>query len=321
MKKRVLRVLLVMFLMLMLLFLASCNGRPAAGEDPQDTLTAVKLVQTGTEGVDINIVQDNPPSLIYDQNELVAIVEVNNKGNYDLQPQQCFVQITGYDQNIIVGDDFSRQKTCADGPLLEGKNLYNTRGGQSILEFRAPYIELPLGIPEYSPPLNFLTCYQYLTRASPQVCLDPLYNQITPEQVGCNFRRSISMGGGQGGPVGVSYLGVNMVGSKAIFEINIQNYGSGTVLSPYSNLRQCGQAALSYADKDKVEYSVELTGAHSIDCKPRDRVVRMINNQGKIVCTANIYETTAFETPLLIDLNYNYIESDKRNIKILDTPE
>src|SRR3989344_8771522 len=126
MKKSVSMLLLVI---LIALFLVSCKPKPGAGDSPRDTAAALQQVKTGTQGVEIKLLQDSPPSLLYDQNELIALVEVKNRGNYDLRAQECFVQIGGFGSNIISGG-FSSPRSCAEGlGTLEGKNLYNTAGG------------------------------------------------------------------------------------------------------------------------------------------------------------------------------------------------
>lgn len=250
----------------------------------------------------------------------MTIVEVKNKGNHDLTQQDCFVQITGFDPNIIRGG-FNIPRSCAENVnILEGKNVYNVEGSSNQLEFRAPTVNLPSGVFEYNPVLNFVTCYNYHTTASPSVCVDPLFYQVTSQQKTC-LPHNVGTGGGQGAPVGISYVGVNMVGSKAIFELNVVNYGTGRVLSPYAGIQNCGEASVSYTDLDKVGYKVQLSGGSLIDCKPRDGFVRLVNNQGKIVCQFSIPGASAYETPLLVDLDYSYIQSYQKPVKIIKTPE
>ncbi|MBI2125251.1 hypothetical protein HYU08_01715 [Candidatus Woesearchaeota archaeon] len=316
MKKSVSMLLLVI---LIALFLVSCKPKPGAGDSPRDTAAALQQVKTGTQGVEIKLLQDSPPSLLYDQNELIALVEVKNRGNYDLKAQECFIQIGGFDPNIISGG-FSSPRSCAESlGVLEGKNLYNTEGSTNLLEFEST-INLPAGVPDYSPTLNFLSCYRYHTIANPSVCVDPLFYQVSAEQKTCR-PTDVGMAGGQGAPVGVTYVGVDMVGGKAIFEINVQNLGGGRVLSPFANIQNCGQASLEYRDLDQVGYNVEMTGGGKINCKPNDGFVRLVNNQGKIICSFNIPGAAAFETLLLVDLDYGYIESQQKSIKIIKTPQ
>jgi hypothetical protein len=322
MKKGVNKVLILACLSLMLIFLVSCGGRIQAGEEPRDTAAVLQAVQTGTQGVELEILQNAPPPLIYDQNELIALVEVHNRGNDDLTIQDCFVQITGFDPNIIKGWPINGLSCAANlGGDLEGKNVYNTQGGINQLEFKSSNIGLPAGVFEYNPTLNFVTCYKYQTIANPSVCVDPLFYQVTHEQKSCT-PQNVAMGGGQGAPVGVSYVGVDMVGNRAIFEINVMNFGTGQVLSPNADIRNCGHSSLDYDDLDKVRYTAQLSGgSSSMDCKPRDSFVRLNNGQGKIVCSATIPGTSAYETPLMIDFDYGYVQSVQKPIKIVKTPE
>ncbi|HLD40476.1 MAG TPA: hypothetical protein VJB13_05040 [Candidatus Nanoarchaeia archaeon] len=318
MKKSVGKLLLVLFIAL---FLISCKPRASAGETPLDTAAALQQVKTGTQGVELRLVQDSPPFILYDQSDLIALVEVNNKGSHDLKAQDCFVQVTGFDRNIISGSFFG-PRSCAEGAgVLDGKNLYNTLGGSNILEFQSS-INLPAGVPDYNPTLNFLSCYHYHTIANPSVCVDPLFYQVSAQQKTCR-PMDVPMGGGQGGPVGVTYVGVDMIGSRAIFEINIKNLGTplGRVLSPFASLQNCGQSSLGYQDLDKVQFNVEMTGGGKVNCKPQDGFVRLSNGQGKIICTFDIPGASAFETPLLIDLDYSYAQSIQKSVRIIRTPQ
>jgi hypothetical protein len=321
MKKSVNKTVVITILLISMILLTACGNKVPGGENPRDTAAAIAAVQTGTQGIELSFLQNTPPPLIYDQNELVALVEVHNKGNYDLTAQQCFVQVTGFDQNIIKGG-LQTPRSCAEnaGGLFEGKNLYNVQGSTNFLEFKSPSVTLPAKVFEYSPTLNFVVCYNYHTFANPAVCVDPLFYQVTHEQKSCT-PRNVGMGGGQGAPVGLSYVNVDMVGNKAIFEINVVNSGSGRVLSPYADIRTCGQASLKYDDLDKVAYTVQLSGGNLIDCKPRDGFVRLSNNNGKIVCSFNIPGSSAFETPLMVDLDYGYVQSYQKAIKIISTPQ
>lgn len=312
----------ILCLVLVFILLVGCRGRVPQGEQPLETEAALRLVQTGTQGVELKVLPNYPPPLVYDKNELVALVEVQNKGNHDLEAGNCFVQVTGFDPNIILGG-FNVPRSCAENvATLEGKNVYNVQGGVNQLEFRSTSIQLPPGVYEYDPKFVLLkACYFYHTKASPSVCVDPLFYQVTAEQKACDFRRSVLTGGGQGAPVGVSYVGVQMAGGKAVFEINVVNLDNGRVLSPDVDVQNC-DSGLDYGSLDKIRYTVQLANAGTVgDCRPKDGYVRLTNNQGKIVCTFNLPNTGAYETPLLIDLDYGYVKSIQQPLKIIRTPE
>jgi len=303
-----------------LFLLVSCQRVPG-GERPQDTAAALQQVKSGTNGVKLSLVPNYPLPTVYDQNELIAILEVKNLGNYNLEPQQCFVQVTGFDPNILRGG-LDLLRSCAENiGTLEGKTVYNLEGGFNQLEFKASNIALPHGIFDYQPNLNFLVCYNYQITASPQVCIDPLLFQTASLQKACNYQKGVAVGSGQGGPVGVSRVGAEMTGNRAIFDITISNLGTGKVLSPFSDLQGCGDAtSISRQDLDKVAYSVQLADGVGT-CNPRDGIVRLSNGRGKILCSFDVPGTTAYETPLLINLNYNYLDSISKQVRIIKTPQ
>ncbi len=318
MKKSVRQPLLVSSLVIIIIILTSCVPRPAAGGTPRDTAAIAQQVQSGSEGLFMQLVQNSPPPVIYDQTELIAVVDVRNRGNYPLQSHECFIQAVGFDPNIIRGG-FNQPRDCTEnlgGTELEGKNLYNTEGGFNQIEFRSSDVSLPEGVFEYNPTLDFKACYHYKTKANPQVCVDPLFYQVTRDQKTCQVR-DIGMGGGQGGPVGVTHVGVDMIGNKAIFEITVQNLGTGSVISPTTDILACNP---DYRDLDRVEYNVELSGSTPVNCKPADGIVRLSNKMGKIVCTFEIGSTSAYETPLKVELDYNYLQSLRQPLRIVKTP-
>jgi len=312
MKKRV----LILAVIILTSLLVSCQYKPEAGERPIETEAALRMVQTGTQGLQLRFLPEYPPHSLYDTTEFVAIAEVWNKGNYDLEPGTCFVELIGYDPNIIKGV-FARQ-SCILGSSLDGKKTYNLEGSFNQIEFKSSNIFLPQGVFDYEPNLNLVACYHYQTAANPLVCVENTLYTVTSEQKSC-FIRDVSTPGGQGAPVGISYVGVDMAGNKAIFEINVVNYGGGRVLSPQSSLANC-PSTLEYYDFDKVGYTVELSGGSLIDCKPMDGLVRLSNNQGKVVCSFDIGNAPAYETPLMIRLDYNYMQSLLQPVKIIKTP-
>ncbi len=309
------RLVLVVILILSVAFITSCTGEGGPGTDTRDVSAALKQAQSGTQGVKATFVSGYPPQRIYDINNFLALIELENKGNFDLFGGDCFLKLTGFDPNIVRGIDFVQ--TCGD---LPGKNVYNLDGGFTQIEYESSNIDLPFGSIEYSPKLNLALCYEYQTRASPNVCVDSdLYN-LAENQKACRVR-DVSLGGGQGAPVSVSYVGVDMAQDVAVFEITVRNVGGGQVLSPYTPLSSCGEAFFDYNDINKVAYTVQMTGGSLIECSPRDGMIRLNDaNTGKIVCKFRVNGASAFETPLSITLDYNYVDSIQRNVQIIQTP-
>src|SRR3989338_10685118 len=135
----------ILLLLLLTLIVSACSGIKG-GDGPRDTAALIREVQSGTQGVEVSILPNFPPDQIYDQSELTTIVEIKNKNNHDLQPQECFLQVTGFDPQIISGD-INAPRSCADGVgTLEGKNIYNTQGGFNQIEFSSTNTRLPTDV-------------------------------------------------------------------------------------------------------------------------------------------------------------------------------
>lgn len=302
---------LIVGFFLLVLILVGC--RPQPPEEPGEVAAVTRFVRSGTFGMDMRFVQNLPPPQIYDTADLVALLELRNLGSYDLGGNKCYIQFGGFDPAIVRG--VNARQLCGD---LPGKNVYNIEGGFGTLEFRSSSMLLPRDVDRYKPTMVATACYEYQTVASPQVCVDPRFFELTSEQKACQVR-DFGVGGGQGAPVAVTFVNVDMVGSRAVFEIDIANMGGGRVVSPRAGLSRC-PVGLRYDEFDEVRYRVELSGGSMIQCTPRDFLARLSNNRGKIFCTFDVGNTQAYETPLRIELNYNYMQSVQQPVEIIRTP-
>jgi hypothetical protein len=271
--------------------------------------------------VKINVLPNYPPQTIYDQNELIAVVDIENRGNFDIEPQDCFIQIVGHDPNIIQGSFNVPQRCTGDNTVLEGKNVYNVEGGISQVEFEGQTIRLDEGVFQYEPSLRIMACYNYETKASPLVCVDPQRYAVSRDQQPCT-PRDISLGGGQGAPIAVTYVGVDMIGqNRAVFDITISNVGGGTVLGPNTGIQNCGGGNLARTDIDRIYFDVSLGPNAPVSCTPNRQEVQLYNGKGKLRCTFNVPSGVAYETPLKINLQYSYIDSITKKVRIVKTPE
>lgn len=296
--------------LLLVLFSAGCQFAP---ETPEQVAGLASYVRSGVQGLRMNFIQGLPPSAIYDVDDLVIVAELSNVGAEAVEADYCFVELTGPASNIVSG--LATRQSCGD---IDGKSVFNTEGGFNQIEFKSSNVILPAGVDKYSPNLVLSACYDYKTLASAQVCVDPSFYQLTAEQKACMVR-DVPLGGGQGAPVSVNDVKVDMVGQKALFEIDISNAGGGKVVSPRASLERC-PGSLRYDDFDEVRYNVKLAGEFPADCTPKDNIARLSNNQGKIFCTFNIGSTAAYEAPLQIELNYGYMQSISKKIDIIRTP-
>ncbi|MBW2977254.1 hypothetical protein KY331_00255 [Candidatus Woesearchaeota archaeon] len=307
---------LIILLLISMLFLTSCKvRRPGEPEERQP-----EEIYKGTKGVDISFVKGLPPSKIYDTSTLTLIAELRNQGTADVTGK-CFLHLSGFDDKIV--QIMQKSKACG---LLEGKSVLNPEGGFDTQEFTTDRIWMPEGTDSYKPKFVITACYDYETTANPLVCIDPNLYSIQPVEQACQVK-DVMTAGGQGAPVGVTRVDVDMMKNKVLFKIHITNQGKGQVLR--TGLSKTGYGPnscpfnLDYDDLNIVDYDVSMRGASLIKCSPElaGSRVRLVDNKATVFCTFAISGEYAFTTPLNIRLNYAYMDSISKDVEILRTPQ
>ncbi len=208
-------------------------------------------------------------------------------------------------------------------------------------------IDLWEGAEEYPVEFKLTACYEYRTVASPIICVDPDPYRITTEKA-CRPERVENLGSSQGGPVAVTYLDVeNIPGDGAgnsgqiIVNMRISNVGSGRVVDintidalasggTYCTegcIRPIGDTTcpnnLLYRDLNIVDFFIYFQGrlVSSSDCRPEIGYVRLTDGDAEISCeiqvsTPGSTATTAFATPLRIELAYGYEDWIEKRVRI-----
>jgi len=312
-----------LILIVISLVLAGCSGVIPGAKKPEDV---EEDVHRGIRGLVMKFARNLPPAKMFDTDALDIVVEVENKGASDLTGNRCWLHLAGYDQSIF--------PNLWPGPYqcgaLDARSIYNPDGGFDTKQFMSPpySIILPEGIDTLPQTFVVHGCYEYVTKARPIVCINPRLYDIRAATEAC-IVQDVPMGGGQGAPVAVTNVKVNMMKDKALFTITISNVGGGTVLSDQTSLlggvvHSCPNK-LEYSDMDLVRYfvDVESAGASLLSCSPEvggQNRVKLQNNQARIICTFAIYGDTAFTTPLKVDLYYNYLDSISQKVEIIKTP-
>ena len=313
------------FIIIICLLTLGCR-RIGPGASPEEG-GVIEEIYRGNEGLRMDFMQDAPPREIYDEGTLNMIVELENRGTYDLSGSNCMLHLSGYDNTIIRTLD--PDQFCGD--YFEGKSTFNPEGGYSTVEFTSDYIKLPQGTDVYEPNFLVSACYRYKTIANPEVCIDPSLYSLSAIQKAC-LVRDVSVGGGQGAPVAVTRVDVDMLKDKVQFTIYVSNVGGsggrGRVLRPGVSIT--GQSAhscpynLDYDDINIVDYSVDFRGGSLLRCSPTVHGLsqaRLINDQAKIVCLFTTSGEEAYVTPLQIELDYTYLDSIEEEVRIIKTPE
>ncbi len=294
-------------LVLTLFFITGCGSFQGGRDGPP---VSAEFVATGSEGIVMQFVQDQPPNKVYTQSGLTFLVEVRNRGTYTVP--NGMIYMTGFDPNIIFFD-----RVSAPIQQLEGKSPYNPEGGYTTLDFSSNNLVLPANMPNYKPTFMATACYPYQTIATPLICVDP--NPLdTATDKACRVQKVYSTGS-QGAPVAVQSVEAEARPNGMFFRIHIANthggtqQASGTVFD-MASMQAC-PGGLQYRDLNQLEYMVSISG-QPLDCDPKGKL-RLVNDQAVIFCKyENIPQIPAYQTPIEIGLSYGYKSSISKIVEV-----
>jgi len=263
--------------------------------------------RSGTRGVEINFAQSSPPDQIYvgsGENKMPVNIEVRNVGAESCSNAKIF--LSGYDPSIIP------LPTVRDVPKLEGKEeSKNPSGSLEYLTIGEPTINLPNGVDAMDIRLMATLCYDYMTRASTNVCIDP--NPSKPGSRACTPQKSYSMSGGQGGPVSVTSIEQDSGVGNVVFKFTIKNTGGGEVIEK-GNVAGC--MGIDFSKKDVVYVTGGTLSNKNMECTPSK--VRLVNGEGLVVCKVSGLNTqdNAYTTTVQLNLDYGYKYSTIKSVQI-----
>ncbi len=274
--------------MLLVIFISGCDGVNQSYDQ----------YRKGTQGVVLSFVESAPPAMVFDTDNFIIGVNVQNMG---AESTSVNFHLRGYDTSVVsIGG--------AGSVRLGGKvEVYNSKEGESnMVVFR--HISTSLGEADtYTPTFMVTACYNYRTLAQAQVCINgnPSFN------TGVCTVSGVSLSGGQGGPVGVTNIEVAATPGKTNFKIHVKNFGSG---GPCTG-SQVGELE---------EVTVESVKVHNrpLSCKPLDGgKLRLIEGEGVLYCEmAGIGLDEVYPTPLTVTISYGYSTTVTKSLEIVKAP-
>jgi hypothetical protein len=293
-------------LVVLLLLLAGCGMF--------GTKTPEESIHVGTQGLVLTLDTATPPQKIFMGDPFSLVGTIANKGAADVDNGVLSVGIE---------DDF----VAMDGPRvkqvrLTGRSALNPMGQTQTLRLDMTSKALPAMTETVTTNILLSLCYPYKTVASVPVCLDTdLENKVKNKP--CTMG-SVSLGGGQGGPVGVSRVDQAMRASedttKAVpmFTITVDNLGDGQVLAPESVADACTGKPVQGMNHANVhvflvdqELSCSKQGTATVSFQPGQNVVRCSLPDG-ITKTAGAYNSV-----LRVEVDYGYSSTVSRQVQIV----
>jgi hypothetical protein len=333
-----------------------------AGCRPPTSGTSDSSAISGTDGLVMNFLAGAPPSKMYveDEAEIPISIEIRNKGTYpapkdkgkslwETAMDDDVVFISGFDTALIsewrvngenVNGKYPGVKLSKLAEALEGRSSTNPEGGYELLEFVGTLDLNNINIEKYSPNFLVTACYDYETRAEPNVCIDPEPFSVANVRKVCEIS-DITLSS-QGAPVAITKVEVQPLSNSIQFKIHFKNAGKGDVIAT-DVLKKCSEGNLKKSDMDSVKLIRVQIGdeeyywkrnSENLRCdataSARDNgqeykgYVRLINGEGFVVCTLKNYKgdvQSAYTTPMYIEIAYGYRNTISKSVEIIKVPK
>jgi len=288
----------------------------------------------GTQGLEIDFLEDAPPSEIYENSVFNVNLYVENKGAFDVLDENYGILSISFDPFYVDVSDFpvtngvevTKNGIIVKGIQLPGKSMYNPLGAETVLSFSGFRIKNIKGQRE-KPSTQIFTslCYPYKTIFSRPVCVDLNIHTQNLRAQPCSEQDFVLSD--QGAPVAITLIEVDNQPVRAgvvrpVFIVHVQNKGSGDVLSAAYNPddfeRVCAFKDLYKEDFNTISVRAVLSGSIELECSPNP--IKLFNNQGFTRCQVRdedlILGHQNYKTPLFIELSYVYLTSLSKEIDI-----
>ena len=296
--------------LILVLFLISGCGSFSLN---RGSISDVKIY-TGTSGLELEFLKDNPPREVYEDQIFKATVFLRNDGAFDIS--------SGY---LLIGleEDYMKLLYEYDQRLdlqLNGKSMQTPVGEERIEEFTIKTKKIDPQTQEHESSIYVTSCYKYRTELHQDVCIDPDVYNLKPIEKACEVK-DISLSS-QGAPVAITKIEEKISSSESEeimipqFIIYIQNKGKGEVIDERKIDDVCSAKPLTSEDINKLTIAAYLSGI-PLECKPYE--LKLKNKQEKVICSLKEgikKDEPAFTTLLSVILDYGYTQTISKKVTI-----
>ncbi len=311
----------IIIVWILLLIIGGCaSNRP-------DTLT-MKDLRIGTKGVEILFLPDNRDLKVFQEEQFPLNLLITNQGV--AQTKSVYV-LVGFEQDyvkannrILNGKPLDPANNEVTSQLtkqsLDGRSPENLVGDS--VEYEVEFESKKITLSKLQDTLvSGILCYNYGTQFEESVCIQPK-NLAVNLQPACESK-DVNVGSrGQGAPVGVTKLEVmsslaSGANIKTFFRIYIENLGDGNVLNDGAGSYICS-AATSDIKPAKVWGYLKLAarlGVQDLKCRAIAventpyYLINLKDNKAEVVCESTVPAGSAYESPLLVEMVYDYTKT------------
>jgi hypothetical protein len=320
-------ILLVSILMILMVASSGCLRQPK-----EQSLPATAAFAGGTQGLDADLLQDQPPAIVFSDQPFQIAVKVENKGEglmrdvNTLPPTPAeqgtpgevygYVSISGVDPGRFGLAEVQELRDFL--PPVQKVGTERIQGGQTQVIFPAKAPQITGAAASF--PLQVVVLYTYVSEAVAGVCLkENLYQQTLSGTEICKLTGPKPVES-SGAPIKVTEVDELPTG----FNMRIRNVGDG---SPFAfkvggTFPQTEGSIDRFTQKDRVRVSSVRLGDTELNCNiPEDsnfggKQVFVINNEASFFCPATLGVGKEFVEQLTVTLEYGYINKVSRNIEV-----
>ena len=302
-----------LILVLLSIALAGCDGEEA----PSSTTPFLP----GTTGLLMNLMEDSPPSEVYDggSSQFQVAVKLRNEGEWNVLAGEAIVKISGIDpvefgkqpSEMIqkVDEDLIRTYKDAEGNIIEGT--------QTVVEFDDfNYAGSIPGNMQF--PIRADVCYTYGTKAISKLCVkEDLYD--TSEGGLCVVSAEKEVFSSKA-PIKITSMKESVRGKEKIgFTFKIEHMGNGGIFQKGS---ECNTEGIAFEDKIWVEVNTKMEGLKCNglqDGTDSSGYITMYGAERSITCTQPVDVLTDYEKAIDITLIYDYKEDRTKQLLLKHT--
>jgi len=266
-----------------------------------------KEVVEKTNGLVMSFVDMAPPSTIITTQTFPVYVDIENKGEGNIDGGEAKFYLKGVGENIK-----DIQTKLSNSVFLEQwrgtERLVFATKAKSPLELKDSYIF----------PLVLVSCYNYGTFTQIPVCIAKNESDV------CDIQgEKVAATSNSVAPIQVTSLKENVVGNKIVMELVVENKGVGeTEGNVYLENTNCD----ILQDETHDEYINELLKEGKVDidikteegftCSPHEELSLKAGGKGKVICE-KILGKDDHTSLFTIAMNYKYIDSISKVITLM----
>ena len=318
-KKISARVFVILGIVLLAIMLSACTN------------TATPTYYTGTDGLKMEFLKENPGELFENESFAIGLL-IRNRGPYAINSTDPAKINIMFDEKYLKREFIERTTTDSDyeNIFLEARSMSNPLGDEKYYEFDFVAKEFSSKRESVTTKISYTLCYPYQTVLSTDVCIDAEKNLLVSASNKACIVKEYSGGQGQGGPLVISRVipEVHATGRyiQPSFQIYLENKGEGYVLNAKDDQYTCDFRDFSNSENwNKISVQAQLSGQDLI-CTPKE--LRLLTTENYVRCRLPVallenYSRgkNNYASILTVTLNYGYYSTKTMDITIKSDSE